>query len=48
MTSTFSVVFQGDATVLSELVIYGVGKIVMTFCFITSDVLHWESHDYDV
>ena len=33
---------------LSELVIYGVGKLVATFWFITSDVLHWESCDHDV
>ena len=45
---TFRVVFEGNATVLSELVIYGVGKLIVTFCFITSDVLHWESHDHDV
>ena len=30
---------------LSELVIYGVEKLVVTFCFITSDVLHWDSCD---
>ena len=33
---------------LSELVIYGVGKLIATFCFITPDVLHWESYDHDV
>ena len=33
---------------LSELVIYGVEKTIVTFWFITSDVLHWESHDHDV
>ena len=43
MTPTFRVVFKSNATVLLELVIYGVEKLVVTFLFITSDVLHWES-----
>ena len=33
---------QPDATVMSELAIYRVGKLIATFCFITCKVLATE------
>ena len=32
---------------MSELAIYGVGKLIVTFCCITSKVLAAEKHDHN-
>ena len=37
--------FKPDATVMSELAIYGIGKLRATLCFITCKVLAAEWHD---
>ena len=37
--------FEPDMTVMSELAIYGVQKLIAMFCFITCKVLAAEWHD---